>query len=139
MSQSRDRYGSGYRLDDEQRACVRDCLAKARIALSQRDFEQLTRNIEVSIDRFRRAEPESTFREAHDNLRELWKISHDDDPPVAVLRARIQALPRQRSHILTAARRSSFRGFSRRILPPPDFSNGPASPMGQSSSLRLGC
>jgi len=95
MSKSRDRYGSGYRLDDEQRACIRDCLAKARIALSQRNFEQLTRNIEVSIDQYRRAEPDSTFREAHDTLRDLWEISHDDDPPVAVLRARIQALPRQ--------------------------------------------
>jgi type II secretory pathway component PulJ len=91
MPQPRETDGSGYRLDDEQRARVRDCLAKA----GQRGFEQLTRKIEVSIDQFCRAEAEGTFREAHDTLRELWELSHVDDPPVAVLRARIQALPRQ--------------------------------------------
>ena len=95
MSKCRDGHQSEYRLDDEKRARIRDCLAKACIALQQRSFEQLTRGIEVSIDQFCRVAPEGTFRESHDALRELWQLSHDDDPPVAVLRARIQALPSQ--------------------------------------------
>ena len=84
-----------YRLDDEQRAWVRICLARANVALSPGDMEWVVRSIERSIAKYRRAEPEGTFRDTHDALRALWRLSHRDDPPAGLLRARIAALPPQ--------------------------------------------
>ena len=83
------------RLDDEQQAQVRDCLKKEGLSLSPDRFERLIRDIEASIDHFLATGPQGAFREAHDALRELWELSHDDDPAVGVLRARIQGLPRR--------------------------------------------
>jgi hypothetical protein len=82
------------RLDDEHRARVRDCLTKDGLSLPRDRFVRFIGDIEASIAHFLAA-PEGTFRDAHDALRHLWELSHDDDPPVAVLRARIQALPEQ--------------------------------------------
>ena len=84
-----------YRLDDEQCARLRDCLTKEGLSLSPDRVERLTCDIEVSIARFLAAPSDGTFRSAHDALRQLWELSHGEDPPVAVIRARIQALPRQ--------------------------------------------
>jgi hypothetical protein len=83
------------RLDDEQRAQVRDCLEKEGLLLPPDRFERLIRGIEASIIHFLATGPQETFREAHDALRELWELSRDDDPAIAVLRARIQGLPRK--------------------------------------------
>ena len=84
-----------YRLDDEQRSRVRDCLTKERLSLPPDCFERLICGIEASIAHFLASAPEGTFRDAHDALRHLWELSHDDDPPIAVVRARIQALPKE--------------------------------------------
>jgi hypothetical protein len=53
---------AGYRLDDERRDRIRDCLAKAQISLPQGRFERLVRDIEASIDHFSNAPLEGTFR-----------------------------------------------------------------------------
>jgi hypothetical protein len=84
-----------YRLDDEQRAWVRDCLNKEALSLPPDRFERLIRGIEASIVHFLATGPQGAFREVHDALRELWELSHDDAPAIAVLRARIQRLPRR--------------------------------------------
>src|SRR6266568_7703274 len=78
-----------FRLDEEQRAGVRDCLRKANIALSTAVFERLVRDIEDSISRFRGSEPTGGSRNAHDALRAIWLLVHEDDPPLGVLRTRI--------------------------------------------------
>jgi hypothetical protein len=78
-------------LNGEQRERVRDCLKKQGLSLPFDRFESLIGGIEASIAHFRATE--GTFRDAHDALRHLWELGHDDDPPLAVLRARIQALP----------------------------------------------
>jgi hypothetical protein len=88
---------TGYRLAEEQRAQVRDCLRTEQINLLQDQFERFVSNIEASIDRFlaATATPEGTFREMHDALRALWKLSRDDDPPVGQLRTRLQKFPKR--------------------------------------------
>jgi hypothetical protein len=80
-------------LTDEQRARVHDCLTKEGLLLSQDSFEQLIRCIETSIDNFLTTPIEGPFREAHDALRQLFELSHDEDPSVALLRNRVRALP----------------------------------------------
>lgn len=84
-----------YRLDDEQNARVRNCLTKGRISLTHRRFERFVRDIEASIDHFRNAPVEGTFRDAHDGLRALWKRCHLDKPPVQVLRKELRKLPKR--------------------------------------------
>jgi hypothetical protein len=83
-----------YRLDGEQRALVQAFLKKERLSLPPDDFLQLIRGIETSIVHFLNAPVEGKFREAHDALRQLYELSHDDDQPVGQLRARIEKLPR---------------------------------------------
>jgi hypothetical protein len=58
-------------------------------------IKRLISDIESSIAHFLSTAPEGTFRDAHDALRRLWELSHEDDPPVRVIRARIAALPKQ--------------------------------------------
>ncbi|MGH7122315.1 MAG: hypothetical protein ACREFP_25545 [Acetobacteraceae bacterium] len=84
-----------YCLDDEQRARVRDCLSKAGLSLGPDDFKQFAQDIEASIDHLLGLPPEGAFRSAHDALRDLWQLSHADDPPIAQIRARIQKLPKK--------------------------------------------
>lgn len=83
---------TGVRLDDQQRERVRACLAQARASLIE-PFDEFVTRIEISIDHLRAAKPEGTFREAHDALREIWLLSHDDDPSPALLRAHVKSLP----------------------------------------------
>jgi len=72
-----------------------DCLRKEGIRLSHGAVKNLESKIELSIATFRKEKncPSGTHREAHDALRALWKLSHQDDTPVAQVRARLQALP----------------------------------------------
>ena len=84
-----------FRLDEEQRAGVRDCLRKANIALSTAVSERLVRDIEDSISRFRGSEPSGGRRNAHNALRAIWLLANDDDPPLGVLRARLKVLPKR--------------------------------------------
>jgi hypothetical protein len=82
-----------YRLDDEQRARVRDCLAKVQTSLTRGCSERFVTDIEASIDHFRSAPREDRFREASNALRALWKRCHLDKPPVQVLREELRELP----------------------------------------------
>jgi hypothetical protein len=84
---------TGFRLDDEQCARVRDCLLKADLTLPGAAFERFVRNIEGSISRFLNIVPSATLRETHDALRAVWLLACEDDPEVGVLRARINTLP----------------------------------------------
>jgi hypothetical protein len=84
-----------YRLNDEQRARVRNCLSKDGLSLPRDRFDRFIVGIEASVARFLAAPPQGTFRDAHDALRELWELSHDDYPPFALIRARIRKLPKQ--------------------------------------------
>ena len=84
-----------YRLDDEQRALVADRLRKEGWSLTRDRRERFDVGIEASIARFRATSPEGTFRDAHDALRQLWELSHEDDPAIGQLRARLTSLPSQ--------------------------------------------
>jgi hypothetical protein len=98
-------HANGYRLDDEQRARLRDCLDKAGTTLSSHDFDPFVRDVEASIGYFRSAAPGGTFREAHDAMRALWQLCRDPEPPVGLLRVRLRALPKDASeHIVRRAR-----------------------------------
>ena len=79
-----------FRLDEEQRALVRDCLRKPGLALSSAAFDRFVRAIEETIAGF--VKPDATLRETHDELRALWFLAHEDDPQIGVLRARARAL-----------------------------------------------
>jgi hypothetical protein len=83
------------RLDDEERARVRDCLKKARLSPPHDRFERLIRDIEASMVHFLNAADEVTFRQVHDSLRELWMRSHLDRAPVQVLRDELRKLPKK--------------------------------------------
>ena len=79
-----------FRLDDEQRAQVRDCLRKTGLALSSAAFDRFVRAIEDTIAGF--VKPDATIRQTHDELRALWFLAHEDDPQIGVLRARARTL-----------------------------------------------
>jgi hypothetical protein len=81
------------RLDEKQRQRVKKCLAKDRIRLPSERFEQLIRDIEASIADFLANTPGESFREAHDALRRMWDLSHEDDLSLGLLRRSIRALP----------------------------------------------
>ena len=85
-------HAAHYRLDDEQRARVRDCLTKAQISLPVDRLERFVSDIEASIDHFRSAPIESTFREAHDGLSAFSQRCHLDPAPVKVLREELPKL-----------------------------------------------
>ncbi len=84
----------GYRLGEEERARVRDCLAKAGVSLPARDFYLFVLDIEASIGHFPAA-PERSFREAHEALRTLWQCSREHSPLVDKLLALLRALPKE--------------------------------------------
>ena len=84
-----------YRLDDEQCARVKDCLRKEGLPLPVDHLERFIRGIEASVAHFLATPPEGTFRDAHDALRDLWELSHEDDPSIARLWARLGSVPNQ--------------------------------------------
>jgi hypothetical protein len=87
-------------LDDEQRARIRDCLRKDKLTLPSDRFERFVGQIQMSIDYFLGLPPEGKFRKAHDDLRALWALAREDDPPVGVVRARLQKLtPAAREYV----------------------------------------
>jgi hypothetical protein len=83
-----------FKLDDEHCNRVQDCLNKASLS-PEEPFEKFVGRIEMSIRTFYKTEPDATLREAHDALRALWHLSHDPDPSVGQLRARLKKLPRR--------------------------------------------
>jgi hypothetical protein len=82
-----------YRLDDEQRAQMRDCLRRESTRLSSAEFGRFVADVGESVASFRATPPEGPFRAAHDALRALWLMAHEDDPPIGQLRARLTDLP----------------------------------------------
>ena len=85
---------TGSRLDDEQRARVRDCLLTADLVLPAAAFKHFVRDIEGSILRFHVASSTTTPREAHDALRSVWRLVHHDGPSIGLIRIRVKALPK---------------------------------------------
>jgi hypothetical protein len=85
---------TGYQLDDEQRARLRDCLGKAGITPPSREFDRFVRDVEDSISVYLTTKLSATLRENHDALRAVWRPAHEDDPPVGMLRARVNKLPK---------------------------------------------
>jgi len=83
---------TGFRLNEEQHKEVRDCLTQAGVKLVE-PFGDFVARVESSIDHFRAARPEGTFREAHDALRDLARLSRAVDPSPAQLRIRLKRLP----------------------------------------------
>jgi hypothetical protein len=96
-------------LDDEWHAFVRNCLKKERVVLETVRFNQFIREIKKSIavlyattpkrrPRNARGGRRRPFRDAHNALRELWILSHNDALPIEVLRIEVlrtlQDLPR---------------------------------------------
>jgi hypothetical protein len=82
-----------YRLDDEQRALVADCLRKERLSLPPDRFERFVADIEASVAHFLAASTEGTFRDVHDALRALSTLAHEDRPSIGQLKARLARLP----------------------------------------------
>jgi hypothetical protein len=82
-----------FRLDDEQRARVGDCVRKDGLSLPPGRLERFIGDIEASISHFRASPPEGSFRDAHDALRALRALAYEDDPPIGQLKARLTQLP----------------------------------------------
>jgi hypothetical protein len=80
------------RLDHEYRLQVGDCLRQEGLPVKA---DRLIENIEASMARFLSAASNDPLRSAHNALRQLWKLSHDKEPSVGLLRTRIRALPRR--------------------------------------------
>src|SRR5262249_40569654 len=82
-----------FRLDEEQRARVGDCLKKEALSLPADCLERFIGSIEASIAHFRATPAEGSFRDAHDALRALRALADEDDPPIGQLKARLARLP----------------------------------------------
>jgi len=82
-------------LDDEQRAIVIDCLQKDGFRLAPAATAAFLTDIDRSVEIFleARGATRTTSREAHNVLRGIWELAHEDDCPVGQLRARV--LPRE--------------------------------------------
>lgn len=74
-------------------ARVEDCLKKEALSLPRDRLERFVGDIEASIAHFRATPPEGSFRDAHDALRALRMLAHEDDPPIGQLKARLALLP----------------------------------------------
>jgi hypothetical protein len=83
-----------FRLDNEQRQQVRECLRKGGIRLVE-PFDDFVHRIQSSCAHFRTAKPETTFRHAHNKLRDVAILSREGDPSPALLRARLKVLQPQ--------------------------------------------
>jgi hypothetical protein len=83
-----------FRLDDEHRSRISDCVRKGGIQLNHQGITDFACNIESSIVTFlkARAETSGRCRQAHDALRDLWQLSHEEDAPVGQLRTRLLCL-----------------------------------------------
>jgi hypothetical protein len=68
-------------------------IAWQRSSLPTDRFQRFIGEIETSITAHLAAEPEGTDRDTDDALADLWSLSHENDPPVGLLRGRIKALP----------------------------------------------
>jgi hypothetical protein len=85
-----------FRLDDEHRSRISDCVRKGGIQLNHQGLIDFACKIESSIVEFLRARADTSgpSRQARDALRDLWQLSHEDEVPVGQLRARLLCLPK---------------------------------------------
>jgi integrase len=90
----------GYRLDDEQRRRVADCLGKDGLRLPSDRFQCFVRDVEASISDFLLSARGASFRDAHDALRRLWNLSHEDGASDEALSKLVRALPRRAAEYL---------------------------------------
>lgn len=87
---------ASHQLSTDQRKDLRACLAKVGLSLRPDELDRLARAIAATIDCYREAtEDNLRFRDAHDALRTLWRLCAADDPPIAMIRGRLKALPPQ--------------------------------------------
>jgi hypothetical protein len=92
---STHRRSSVFRLDDEHRSRISDCVGKAGIQLGHQSITDFVCKTESSIVAFLKARPDAgTRRQAHDALRDLSRLSHEVDVPVGQLRARLLYVPK---------------------------------------------
>jgi hypothetical protein len=84
-----------FRLDDEHRSRISDCVRKDGIQLDHQGIIDFVCKIESSLVAFHKARADAgTRRQAHDALRDLWQLSYEVDVPVGQLRARLLYLPK---------------------------------------------
>jgi hypothetical protein len=87
---------SPYRLNDEQRCRVADCVVvKEGLRLQPGHFERLISEVEESIADFLSLRRGTSFRNTHEKLRALFFLSHENEPSDEDLRKAIRTLPRQ--------------------------------------------
>jgi hypothetical protein len=84
-----------FKLNDEHKSIVRDCLEKAEIKSVSSTFDELVNRIEESIKEFRSVKPTATDRETRDALRSVYLLAKDNDPSPGQLLARLQSLPQR--------------------------------------------
>lgn len=91
-----------FKLDEEHRSRISDCLRKHAFQLSPEAEKAFARNIEASIVAFRDRKSESnlSYRQMHSALRAIWQLAWEDDVSVGRLRARICGLPKQVTEFL---------------------------------------
>jgi hypothetical protein len=96
-----------FKLDQEHRARLSDCLRKDTIQLGPEAEAAFAANIEASIDVFQELKSilEITHRRKHEALRAAWKLVWEDDVSPGQLRARLCGLPKQVTEFLQARAR----------------------------------
>jgi len=89
-------------LDCELRGRIKNCLGKEGIRLDPEADKVFARNVKFSIDNFLKQKADSSFphRQAHNALRKIWLLSHEEDVPVGQLRALVLSLPRPTAEYL---------------------------------------
>jgi hypothetical protein len=110
-------YRHRMQLDDEQKNWIRGTLQRSGIPASASEVEQFSSAVSNSILVFERELNDAALpREAHDQLRAIWKLVVRSDPPIGQIRAKLRSLPAPAAAYLE--RRAT------RILPDPLAASG---------------
>lgn len=73
---------------------VRTALRQAGYSLRTAVIEAFVRDLEASVAAYLAHAPdEPSARKAHDALKRIWKLLHDTDPAIGMIRTRVQSLP----------------------------------------------
>ncbi len=93
--------------DEEQKDWIRRVMRRAGLAGTSDEVERLAGAIETSIKAVETDEREATtFREAHDALRDLFVMITEADPSIGLIRSRSLSLPVQaKAHVERRAMR----------------------------------
>jgi hypothetical protein len=84
-----------YRLNDEQRRRVEAAFKKEGFRLPWERIKQLIREVEASIADYLLNARGASFRDAHEALRQLWNLSHEDHTSDKAVSKLVRALPRR--------------------------------------------